>query len=160
MRGTVLLTFALLLAPTFAMGQQRYTCESTNLLPGFERRLKLVLTVPNERVLDEARLTLSLTDRERRNPEHLSDPLRTALGSLSVQIGDAKPDRHQFIVLNYPSEALPFDVGNSLRGIAIDKRTNTAFSLALFGEKAKLEFVALDQLYAPVTLVRGRCSAA
>jgi hypothetical protein len=36
---------------------------------------------------------------------------------------------------------------------------STALSLSIFTGKEGLEFVALDQLLAPVTLVRGKCVA-
>lgn len=151
------LALGLLVAATQASAQQRYTCESTAALPGFGHKLRLVLKVPDEKVLGEARLTLALKDRERRDVEHLSDPLRTAAGTLSVQIG--KQHVYQFVILNYPSKVLPPDASNSLRGIAIDSQTSTALSLSVFSGQAGLEFVAFDHLLAPTTLIRGRCDA-
>jgi hypothetical protein len=160
MKSTPAFVLALLAAATQAYAQQRYTCESAAPLPDFDQKLRLVLAVPDKKVLADAALTLTLLDRERRSLESLSDSTRTAAGVLTAQIGNLKPHTYPFVILNYSSDVLPQSSSNSLRGFAIDKPTSTALSLSIFSGKEGLEFVAFDQLLAPVILIRGKCVAA
>lgn len=158
MKKTTALAIGLSVAAAQSLAHQQFTCESTESLPEYGRTMRLVLTVPEETVLEDARLTLSLRDRKSSTTEALTDPLRTAVGSLSVHIG--RPSLYPFVVLNYPSMTLKQDAGNSLRGFAIDKDTSTVLSLAIFKGKAGFEFVAFDHLLAPSTVIRGRCDSA
>jgi hypothetical protein len=153
------LACTLFVITTQSYAQKRYTCESATPLQDFDRKMRLVLTVPDKKVLGDARLTLALIDRDRQSTEHLSDPLRTAAGTLNVQLGSLKPYSYPFVVLDYSSNAVPNDASNSLRGLAIDKQTSTVLILSIFNGKDGLEFVAFDQLLAPINLVRGKCSA-
>jgi hypothetical protein len=136
-----------------------FVCESDTKVPIYEQRLSITVRLPNESVLDDAEFSLASINRTKNEPEYLSDPLKTAMGTFSARTGNDPPRVQLFVILTLSTKPSTREKYTAAHGLLIAKESNTASTLTIQHEKSGFRFDLYDPAFDRGIHLSGPCKA-